>query len=617
MHDEPLIHKIRSPNFILSATCLIALLHFGRDFLQPIAIALVLGMALTPLIRFMGKLRLSQSAATVATLVLTVAALLGAGTILAAQLIALATDLPQYRAEIHAKARDLEALAERSVARFPTGLLAPPRPPTPAQKRAARTGELAVPDLAGTLQTPGSAKTSLIKVAGLVSGPLGQAGLVLVLLIFVLLDYENLRERVIRLTGQREVGRTIQALEDAAQGVSRFFFSQILLNLLFGAVVGGILWLLGVPHVPLWAALCAVLRFVPYIGAMIAGAAIVGFCATLAPGWTLAIEALVLFGTLELLMANVVEPRVYGHSSGMSPLAVIVSTLFWSVLWGPVGLLLSTPLTLCLVVAGRYVKGLEILSILLSDSTNASDAQRFYHRVLAGDAEAISRDARAFVRKSSLARYCDLVLLPGLAMAVADVRSSGNIEQPQHVRLRHTIGQVALTLASERSGARGFRRSVPMVNETVGAHLRHRREERLGLWQGSLDLPARSVVLCAALPGERDEFHNELLVLALREAGNDARSIVLTDEPGPRPEAEHLVSTVFMVYPSQELFSNWCTHVGHMRNNLPDVALVSIRLDAAMGFADASAVAPHVDMLLRSFEEALAFVAPLQSTAPA
>ncbi|TWI50310.1 putative PurR-regulated permease PerM [Pseudoduganella flava] len=607
-------------NRVVTATCLIAILHFGRGVLQPIVLALVLSLALAPLIRAIGTLGLARVHAIFAALALVFAAVAAAGTVLGAQMLALTAELPQYRAEIRAKLEEVRVLTEQPLARLPADLLGD-EPLAGGHDGAATLPAGAVQPVPVEIRTRATTQDTLAKAVAVVSGPLGAAGLVLVLLIFILLDHENLRDRIIRLTGQREVSRTIRGLEDAAHGVSRFFFSQFVVNLVFGAVSGIALWLLGLPHAALWGALCAVLRFVPYIGALIAAAGIGLFAAAVDPGWALAVYAMVLFGVLEVLVANVVEPRVYGHSSGMSPLAVIVSALFWSALWGPVGLLLSTPLTLCLVVAGRYIKELEPVSILLAESPNASDAQRFYHRVLSGDAAAIIRDARAFLRKYTLARYCDQVLLPGLALASADLRGSQASQDvgAQQQRLRATIAMVADTLdagagtAARRTG----RRSVSLLNETIGAHLRHAREERLGRWQGSLDVPERSIVLCASLEGVREEFLSELLVLALREAEIDARSVVLgkPDDDDP-PDAERLVSSVIVAWPMDTAPDVWYEAVAQLRDVLPDVPLVTIQprgMAEMAEKADPGALAQRVDLVLQSFEEALAFVAPVKS----
>ncbi|AXA91294.1 AI-2E family transporter [Massilia sp. YMA4] len=600
-------------NAAVTATCLLALLHFGRPVLQPIVLALMLSLAVAPLIRALAGTGLSRLHATFATLGLVCAALVAGGMLLGAQLLTLSDDLPQYRSEILVKLRDVQRLAERQpLARFPVDLLgdeAFAAPEEGAEPRLQADGTRPIPV---EIREHTSAKDTLTKFVAAISGPLGEAGLVFVLLVFILLDSENLRERVLRLTGQRTVSRTLKGLEDAAHGVSRFFFSQFVVNLVFGAVLAVLLWVLGLPHAALLGVLCALLRFVPYIGALIAASGIALFAAACGPGWALAVYAVVIFGVLEVVLANVIEPRVYGHSSGMSPLAVIVSALFWSALWGPVGLLLATPLTLCIVVAGRYIKALEPVSILLAEAPNASEAQRFYHRLLGGEAAAIVQDARAFLRKFTLARYCDQVLLPGVELAVADLRDD-SAEPGQQQRVRATIALVTETLGQRAAPLRSHRRRVSMLNESIGAHLRHAREERLGRWQGSLEVPERSIVLCASLPTVREEFLCELLVVSLREAGIDARSLVLGGlDDDSRPDAEHLVSSVLVVHPADSAPDAWLEAVGRLRANLPDAPLVAI---APREPAMPQALGQHVDLVLKSFEEALAFVTPAKAGA--
>jgi hypothetical protein len=313
---------------------------------------------------------------------------------------------------------------------------------------------------------------------------------------------------------------------------------------------------------------------------------------------------------LELVVAHVVEPKVYGHSAGMSPLAVIVSALFWGALWGPVGLLLSTPLTLCLVVAGRHLRGLGIVTTLLGDAPNVTASQRLYQRLLIGDTDAIIQDGRAYLRQSSFARYCDQILLPGLALAVSDNRA-GQIEKAQESSIRASIAEVAATLTPVAGAPRRRRRHVSLLDASVGAHLRAMREERLGRWQGSLDVPSGSIVLCAGLGSERDDLLGELLVRSLREVGIDARSISLAEgAENPGTDKAFLVSTVFVVYPNDEALAAWREGAANLREALPDALLVTIRLPFDDLDERGAMVEQEVDMILRSFEEGLAFVAP-------
>jgi hypothetical protein len=309
---------------------------------------------------------------------------------------------------------------------------------------------------------------------------------------------------------------------------------------------------------------------------------------------------------------------VYGHSSGLSPLAVIISALFWGAMWGPVGLLVSTPLTLCLVVAGRHVRSLEPVTILLGDAPAVSGAQRFYQRILAGDIAAIIHDGHAYLERSSFARYCDHILLPGIMLAASD-NLSGKMESSMEARIRAAIADVAATLTPESGSVPKSRRrrDVSLLDANVGAHLRQMRVARLGRWQGELDVPAHSVTLCVGLASARDDLLSELLVRALREADVDARSFsIIGDSENPGPDKADLVSTVFITYPVEARLEQWLTAVANLRAGLPEAMLVTIRLPLIEPLPSASLVEKHVDMVLRSFEEALAFVAPERAPRP-
>lgn len=597
---QPTLLTRVSANTLLSVTCVLALLHFGRDVLQPIALAVILSLLVAPMLQVLGRFGLRRLPAMLVTLVLAGVCVVGTAMVLATQLLRVSEDLPQYRSALERKIEQVRTAVERPFAHMHLNFGA-------MNPLAAEPAANAVP-VANHLAT--APQTDLLSdLTSRIWGPLGETGLVLVLLIFVVLEHESLQDRLIRIAGQREIGRTARALADAAQGVSRFFFSQFVVNAAFGVAIGLALWLLGLPHAILWGTLAGVLRFVPYLGALLAGALIASFAAAVDPGWQLALSCLLLFGVLELLVANVIEPNVYGHSTGLSPLAVMVSALFWGTLWGPVGLLMSTPLTVCLVVAGRHVAALESLAILLGQAPDVTGAQRFYQRALNGDSAAILRDARPFLRRTSLARYCDQVMLPGLALAAAEARAE-LIDASQREHLRHTVAEVAEALAP--SGVTRARRcQVSLLDANVGAHLRHLREARLGRWQGSLDVPQHSIILCVSLAAERDELVSELLARALREASHDARSVVLPfDAADHDPQRASLVATIFIPYPSKAALAEWIGEVDAMRANLPQALLATIRPLLEDDVPGLGTVQGHVDMVLRSFEEALAFVAP-------
>jgi predicted PurR-regulated permease PerM len=592
---------------VVSATCVLALLYAGRDVLQPIALAGFTSLVVSPLVRYLQRLGLGRLPSLLTSLAIVGACVACTGAILATQLVSLGAELPRYHDAIRHKAEQVRELAQRPFAHVQASLdaIAPLGPDRAALDFAAR-------EEGGQRQAPAGAQASgawLSHWLALAWGPVGEGGVVLVLLLFILLEQESLQDRLIRLAGQREISRTIGALGDAARGVSRFFFCQFLVNTGFGLASGLALWLVGLPHALLWGTLAAMLRFVPYIGALVSGLAVSVFAAAVVPGWELSLTCAALFAALELLVANVVEPTLYGHSTGLSPLAVVVSALFWSSLWGPVGLLMSTPLSVCLVVAGRHVAALAPLSILFGEAPNVSAAQRFFQRALSGETGVIIRDAEAFLRRASFARYCDHILLPGLALAVPELER-GQIDAEQQQLLRCTVAELAETLAPSRTRPSRLRgRHVSLLDANIGAHLRKVREARLGRWQGSLDVPTGSIVLCAGMPTERDDLGSELLARALRATCVDARSLSL-----PLPYEEHdpeksgLVSTVFLPYPLPDSLDAWLHAVAALRTLLPHALLVTVRLPNDEIGAHHARIQQRVDMELRSFEECLAFV---------
>lgn len=620
--------KRLTPLAVIAATCVLALLYFGRDVLQPIALASILSLMIAPLVRQLRRRgRLGQMPATLVAVLIAACTVAAIGTVLAFQLAAVASDLPKYRAAIRTKIEKVREVTERPFARLEAELnsVSPSAPPPTTTSTAAATSTskkgvqppslLANPaqPLPVEIRAPKvTTKDAIMRVVAYAWGPVGEAGIVLVLLIFILLEHDSLRDRLVMFAGQSERRRTIKALSDATAGISRFFFSQLVVNVTFGVVLGAGLWVAGIPHAAVFGALAAMLRFVPYLGVMIAAAAMTLFAAAIDPGWQLAVTCLALFLVIEVVVAHGVEPKVYGRSAGMSPLSIIISALFWAAIWGPIGLLLSTPLTLCLVVAGRHVRALETFSTLLGHTTSMSAAERIYQRFLLGDTRAILADARAYLRHSSFARYCDQILLPGLVLAVSD-HELGQTDEVQEKRVRATIAEVAATLTpvSSAPNRRARRRDVSLLDANVGAHLRQMREARLGRWQGSLDVAAHSVVLCVGLPSERDDLLTELLVRSLREVGVDARSVTATiPREAPENRRTDLVSTIFLAYPAADAIEQWLVAAHEMRSGLPHALLATIRLPFDEDTPHQAIVDAQVDMVLRSFEEGLAFVLP-------
>jgi predicted PurR-regulated permease PerM len=593
----------------------LAILYLGRDVLAPLALAGVLSLAIAPLKRKLARLGLGHTMGALVSVLLLAACIAWLAVLLTSQFVAIAADLPQYKEAVRAKLEQVRDLTIRPLERIETELSGiVPRPALgPATRPPGRAGKAAAEAAPAPVQSVAprpTATDTATRIASSLWGPLGQAGIVFVLLVFILLEHEGLRDRMIRLAGEAEAGRTMQAVEDAAQGVSRFFLSQFVVNVTFGLVLGFSLWIVGIPHAALWGALGALARFVPYVGALGAGGALAAFAAAIDPGWALMAWSLALFLVLELVVAHVVEPQVYGHSTGLAPLGVIVSALFWGALWGPLGLLLSTPMTLCLVVAGRHVRVLEPISILLGDPPGLTAGLRLYQRALSGEPREIVTAAQAYLRRSNFARYCDQVLLPGLALAAADVRAA-RIGSEQQDRIRLTVASAAdaISAVRPREGARRKRRSTSLLDANVGAHLHEARGQRLGRWRASPDGGGEAVVLCAGLGLVWEDLLSDLLCRALRDEGIHSRSLSLAPG-GPAAEsvAGERVSTVILTYPLEEHLEAWQAAARHLRMAYPQAMLLAV-LPAAEQAADHDlAVAREVDLVVRSFSEAVAFV---------
>jgi hypothetical protein len=251
---------------------------------------------------------------------------------------------------------------------------------------------------------------------------LAMTGLVLVFVIFILLQREDIRDRSIRLTGLHDLNRSTAAIDDAAGRLSRLFLMQTIINVSFGIVITIGLWFIGVPSPALWGILAALLRYVPYIGALISAAFPVALAAAVDPGWHMALWTVLLFAVTEPLVGQGVEPLLHGQSTGLSPIAIVVSATFWTWLWGPVGLILSTPLTVCLASLGRHVDGLAFFDVLFGAAPPLSPPQKFYLRMLANDPAEAAAEAEVYLKEHTLLEYYDDVAMQGIGLATLDLR---------------------------------------------------------------------------------------------------------------------------------------------------------------------------------------------------
>jgi hypothetical protein len=379
------------------------------------------------------------------------------------------------------------------------------------------------------IQEPDPSPAQLARnILGPIVEPLTTVGIVLVVVVFLLLQREDLRDRLIRLVGADDLQRTTLAMDDAAHRLSTYFLAQLAINAGFGTIIGIGLGLIGVPNPILWAVFSAVMRFVPYIGAFISAMLPLALAAAVDPGWSMPAMAIALFLIAEPLTGQVIEPLLYGHSTGLSPFAVIVSALFWSFLWGPIGLILATPFTVCLVVLGRHVERLEFLDVMLGDRPALTPVENFYQRMLAGDPDEAQEQAELLLKERSLSSYYDEVALKALQMAAADYQR-GQVG-PQQLETIKTLTQSLISEFADRPDEEPQHPAQADRAESMSlAEQKHPKNEavpgqapepsaRQPAWQG--DVP----VLCVAGKGPLDEAGSSMLAQLLEKHGLGART---------------------------------------------------------------------------------------------
>jgi len=400
-------------------------LYFARPVLEPIALAVLLSLMLAPAVRWLHLRGVGRSAAVSATVLLAFVVIAGFGAAVGDEVIGFVRNLPQYEDNIATKIRSLSGVVPgasvlgRATRVFHDlgsqleGAVGSSTPPTAAQGDSA-------PVPVEIRQNEPALLQLLRNVIGPMLQPVAEAGLVLLFVVMILLKREDLRDRLLRLAGARDLHRTTAAMNEAAERVSKYLLMQLAVGLCYGLPVGIGLAVIGIPNAPLWGLLGVVLRFVPYIGGPLTAVVPCALAIAVAPGWGLFFWTVLLFVAAETVTANFIEPWIYGRTTGLSSVAVVGAATFWTWLWGPVGLLLATPLTVCLVVLGRYLPPLRFLDILLGNRPVLSAQETLYQRLLARDPEEATEQAEEFAREKSIEAFFDEVAIPALVLAQAD-----------------------------------------------------------------------------------------------------------------------------------------------------------------------------------------------------
>ena len=520
---------------------IVAVLYWGQGVIVPVALAMLLTFVLTPIVTPLQR-RLGRRPAVLVTAALTFSAIGLAGWGLTSQLTSVVQELPQYQQNIRQKIRDIRWLGrggsveklQNTVADIQNEIQKDTHPDGGARPLIVQASEAA-----GLWQFPTTLGAWLESFA--------TAGLVIVLVIFMLLERQELRNRLISLFGN--VAVTTRALDEAGRGVSRYLLTQSLINLGFGVGVGIGLWCIGLPYVLLWACLAAALRFIPYIGAWISAAAPLLISLAMFADWTHPLLVLGLFLGLELLMNMLVEPVFFAGAAGISAVGLIVAVAFWAWLWGPLGLLLATPLTVCLVVMGRYVRGAEFLSVLIADQPVLEPAVSLYQRLLAGDLAEAGDLVERYVREKPPDSVYDALILPALGYAQRD-RAEARLESERE----RAIVEAASELLDELAPVADTREPATAAATGDGPVL-----TVLG-WpaSGEADIAALRMLrqMLAGTPVTLEMLGEVTLVtdVLARARERDARVVFVSDlQPGPPSRARYLVKRLHASAPNMKV----------------------------------------------------------------
>ncbi len=435
---------------------IVVALYFGQVVLVPLALAVILSFVLAPAVRLLKRGGLPNAPAVIAVVVVAFSIIFGVGALITQQVGSLARELPRYQITLKEKVTALRDATSGSGGAFQQAsdtlkdlqkqLEAPATPGAPSVSVTVTPlqGPFAGGNPGGRNPIPVEVHTpaptpldQLQSIIGIVLEPLATFGAVLLFVLFLLMQREDVRDRAIRLMGSHDLEKSTTAMDDAGDRLSKYFLGMTAINAAFGIIVGVGLWLIGVPSPVLWGVLAMLMRFVPFIGSFIAAACPLMLAAAVDPGWGMFLWTLALYAISEPIMGSVVEPLVQSHRTGLSPLAIVLAAAFWTLLWGPIGLLLAIPLTVVLVVLGRHVERLEFLNVVLGDSPPLSPPERFYQRMLAGDPAEAVEQAEKFIKDRPLIDYYDEVVLEALRMAQADA-DRGTLEPSRLDDIRDT-----------------------------------------------------------------------------------------------------------------------------------------------------------------------------------
>ncbi len=426
-------------NHVIIFVGICAVLYFGQDILIPVVLAILLSILLTPVVRGLQTLRLPKPVAVILVVCLSLLALAGTTFVVGRTLTGLATDLPTYQSNLRDKARSLKlAVGSSGAMEKAAGVLQDLQNEIESKSGPATQPQSAKPILVEVKDSRLGPFGPLVSVISVVAHPLVQLGIVILMLAFMLFNREDLRNRIIRLAGTGDIHRTTVALDEAGKRLSRLFLGQLAINACTGTFVGLALFLLGVPAALLWGLLTMILRFVPFIGTFLASVFPIIIALAVGDGWSLPLAVIGVVVVAEITAGNILEPIFLGKMTGVSATAIVISAAFWATIWGPVGLILSTPITIGLMVLGRHIESMKFLEVMFGTEPVLSPEDAFYQRMLAGDAMEAAESAVDYAEDDRLQDYLEKVAVPGLLLARAD-QERGVLSKELTKEVSHTF----------------------------------------------------------------------------------------------------------------------------------------------------------------------------------
>jgi predicted PurR-regulated permease PerM len=512
----------------------ILILYFARAVLIPLALALTLNFLLTPMVMWLQRRRVRRVPAVALVMLVSIAIVGGMGWVVADQVLQVASNLPKYRQNIRNKIESLHLPPESALGRaadsikeIDSDFLESPAArgsqtdsPTPAAKNGLPQGEHAVP--VQVVAPPATGLQYLSQVLGPLLKPLGTAGMVLIFTIFILIKQEDLRDRFLRLAGVGQLHAMTLALNDAAQRISRYLVMQFVVNAGYGFCFGVGVFLIGIPNALLWGVVAGLFRIVPYAGALAATVFPLVLSLAIFHGWAQPVLVILLFGCLDLVASNIVEPWLYGAHTGISSLAVLVTTVFWTMLWGWAGLVLAVPLTTCAIVLGRYVPRMSFLHVLLGDETALSIEAQFYQRLLALDQDDARSITQNFLKSHSLMSLYDQVLIPALALAEQD-RHKGALNETRESFVYLSTSEIVSELALYRPED-----AAPKPPRLISRWVSNKRSNAAparSVTSHAEPVPSDTRIFCLAANDRADEITSSMLAQLLERAGHGVLSL--------------------------------------------------------------------------------------------